>query len=210
MKKIKGVTLIYFILKIILISFLFSSNDSLNVSTSTLNGSSPHVSLILHESLINDFFSNIGKIKGKNSNAMFEYEWSLLNPRIEIYDGEALFFAEVNAKTDMFSITRDVKGSVLVVYNEDEDFIEVSIDKADVILDVNLFGNNVLLGEIDIAKYFTKSFTFEGIKPFDNEINFALPNTKERKIKVKTKKYDLILLENIIQLNAEFIFEEIR
>ena len=78
----------------------------------------------------------------------------------------SLFFAEINAKTDLFSITRDVHGIVKVEYIEKDNIIEVSISKADVMLDVNLFGNNILLCEIDIAKYFTKSFTFEGIYSF--------------------------------------------
>tara|TARA_B100000700_G_C14744515_1_gene714589 strand:- start:82 stop:636 length:555 start_codon:yes stop_codon:yes gene_type:complete len=183
---------------------LFAESNEENTTSSN-----PHVSLILHESLLNDFFSNIGEIKGKNSSSVIDYEWTLLNPRIEILEGEALFFAEINAKTDLFSITRDVHGIVKVEYIEKDNIIEVSISKADVMLDVNLFGNNILLGEIDIAKYFTKSFTFEGIKPFNNDIDFNLPNSKQRKIKVKNKNYQLSLLEDMIKLDAEFIFEKI-
>ena len=169
----------------------------------------PHVSLVVHESLINDFFANMGKISGTSSNSVIEYTWSLLNPRIEIFKDEALFFAEVNAKTDLFSITRDVEGSVKVTYDEKKNLIVVAVDKADIILDVDLFGKNILLGELDIAKYFSKDFTYEGIKPFNNEIDFTLPNTKKKKIKVETKQYELLLLENMIQLNTEFIFNQV-
>ena len=151
----------------------------------------------------------MGKISGTSSNSVVEYTWSLLNPRIEIFKDEALFFAEVNAKTDLFSITRDVEGSVKVTYDEKKNLIVVAVDKADIILDVDLFGKNILLGEIDIAKYFSKDFTYEGIKPFNNEIDFTLPNTKKKKIKVETKHYELLLLENMIQLNTEFIFNQV-
>jgi len=189
---------------------LFSS-DSLVVSNEEIkiDTSASHISLIIHEQLLNDFFSNIGKIKGNSSGSSIDYEWSLIKPRIEIHPEEALFFAKINAKTDVFSITRDVEGSVKVSYDEEENIIEVSIDKADVILDVNLFGKNVLLGEIDIAKYFTKSFVFEGLKSYNNEIDFTLPNTDEKKIKIQTQTYELVLLEDIIQLSVVFNFEEI-
>ena len=151
----------------------------------------------------------MGKISGTSSNSVIEYKWSLLNPRIEISKDEALFFAEVNAKTDLFSITRDVEGSVKVTYDEKKNLIVVAVDKADIILDVDLFGQKILLGEIDIAKYFSKNFTYEGIKTFNNEIDFTLPNRKNKKIKVMTKQYELLLLENMIKLNAEFIFNQV-
>ena len=80
----------------------------------------------------------MGKISGNSSNSVVEYTWSLLNPRIEIFKDEALFFAEVNAKTDLFSITRDVEGSVKVTYDEKKNLIVVAVDKADIILDVCL------------------------------------------------------------------------
>ncbi len=180
------------------------TNEEIKIDTSV-----SHVSLVIHEQLLNDFFNNIGKIKGNSSGSSIDYEWSLMKPRIEIHPEEALFFAKINAKTDVFSITRDVEGSVKVIYNEEENIIEVSIDKADVILDVNLFGKNVLLGEIDIAKYFTKSFVFEGLKSYNNEIDFTLPNANEKKINVQTKTYELVLLEDMIQLTVEFNFKEI-
>ena len=201
----------YTIYIVSIFSFLFSIElqDSSKQKILINERLNSHVSLIIHEELLNDFFNNIGEIKGKNSGATIDYEWSLLNPRIEIHANEALFFAEVNARTDIFSITRDVVGTVKVSYSEEENIIEVSIDKADVILDVNLFGKKIILGELNIAKYFSKSFTFEGIKSYKNEIDFNLPSAKQKKIKVQTKNYQLLLLEKMIQLNAIFEFNEV-
>ena len=195
------------ILKIlyILVFFSFSFSSDIQKEVKQIN---PHVSLVIHESLINDFFANTGKITGVGNSEIIDYNWSLLNPRIEILKDQALFFAQINVKHDLFSFTRDVEGSVKVVYNEEENLIIVSVDEADLILDVDLFGKNILLGEIDIAKYFSKDFTYEGIKPFNNEVDFTLPNTKKKRIKVNTKQYELILLEDMIQLNAEFIFDQ--
>ena len=59
-----------------------------------------------------------------------------------------------------------------------------------------------------MISYFSKDFTYEGIKPFNNEVDFTLPNTKKKRIKVNTKQYELILLEDMIQLNTEFIFDQ--
>ena len=50
-------------------------------------GDVEHISLIIYEDLINEFFSNMGKIKKKEKN----YEWALKNPRISIKDKKAIF-----------------------------------------------------------------------------------------------------------------------
>ena len=109
---------------------------------------------------MNDFFKAMGKIEGGGSGSSIDYTWELKNPRIDINVDEAIFSAKINAKTDLFSITKDVKGTVDITYDETDNIIQIVIDKADVILDVNLFGNNIVLAEIDIAKYFSKPLNF--------------------------------------------------
>ena len=46
-----------------------------------------HISMLVHEDLINEFFNNMGVIIGGGKN----YEWRLKNSRIEITNEKAIF-----------------------------------------------------------------------------------------------------------------------
>ena len=54
-----------------------------------------HISLIVHESLINTFFQNMGDIQGKGTSSVVDYTWHLLNPRVEIEEKGASFLGKV-------------------------------------------------------------------------------------------------------------------
>ena len=62
-------------LSIFIISFLFTQEDQ---------PSNYHISLSLHENLINDFFKNMGSIQGDGEIPFGKYKWKLIEPRIEI------------------------------------------------------------------------------------------------------------------------------
>ena len=72
----------------ILFSFLLSQNDTLNY----------HISLSIHEELINDFFIGMGEISGKGETAVGSYRWKLLDPKIDIEKDTILFISTVVAK----------------------------------------------------------------------------------------------------------------
>ena len=169
----------------------------------------PHIGLTIHEQLLNEFFINIGEIKGEGTGSSIDYTWYLLNPRIEIVENNAHFYGQVRAKTDNFRITRDVVGSVVVSYNEKENIIDVKINEAEVILDFEIFGKKYVLAEIDIAKYFTKSMQLDGPKAFDNIVEYQLPTGQSKKMKVSTKHYEIVLVENAIVFNTTLDFETI-
>ena len=94
----------------------------------------------------------------------------------------------------------------LLEYNN---IIQIVVDRADVILDFDLFGNNVVLAEIDIAKYFSKPLRLDGPKSFDNQIDYTLPTGEKKKMSVTTKSYELILVEDAIQLITTLDFNTI-
>ena len=187
------------------LSLIYSENIPLKQSEDL----TPHVSLLVHEELLNDFFKAMGKIEGGGSGSSINYTWQLKNPRIDINVDEGIFSAKINAKTDLFSITKDVKGTVDITYDETDNIIQIVIDKADVILDVNLFGNNIVLAEIDIAKYFSKPLRLDGPKRFDNHIDYKLPTGEEKMMAVSTKSYKLILIQDAIQLVSTLDFKTI-
>ena len=190
---------------LLFISFIYSDNTFINQTEDII----PHVSLVIHEDLLNDFFKAMGKIKGNGRGASIDYSWELKKPRIDINVHEALFSAKINAKTDLFSITKDVKGTVDVTYDKSDNIIQIVVDRADVILDFDLFGNNVVLAEIDIAKYFSKPLRLDGPKSFDNQIDYTLPTGEKKKMSVTTKSYELILVEDAIQLITTLDFNTI-
>jgi len=198
-------------LKLFYLYFIFSLSIiyAENIPSNQLGDSTPHVSLVIHEALLNDFFKAMGKIKGNGRGASIDYSWELKNPRIDINVHEALFSAKINAKTDLFSITKDVKGTVDVTYDKNDNIIQIVVDRADVILDFDLFGNNVVLAEIDIAKYFSKPLRLDGPKSFDNQIDYTLPTGEKKKMSVTTKSYELILVEDAIQLITTLDFNTI-
>ena len=137
--------------------------------------------------MLNDFFNNIGEIKGSGKSSYIDYDWYLLNPRIEIDSTGAFFNAKIKAKTEYLQSTKNVKGTVDVSYDQETNKIEVKIDTAKVILDVDVLGNNIVLTEIDIAKYFSKSLRLDGPRSIENEINYQLPSGEVRKMKVSNK-----------------------
>ena len=158
------------------ISFsLFAQEENLNIYP-------PHISLIIHEELLNEFFTNMGEIKGEGQGSSIDYTWYLLNPRIEIVKDNALFYGQVRAKTDNFRITRDVIGSVSVEYIEANNIIEIKIDKAEVILDFEIFGSKFVLAEIDLAQHFTKTMKLDVPKAFDKVIDYQLPTGETKKM----------------------------
>ena len=198
-------------LKLFYLYFIFSLSIiyAENISSNQTGNLTPHVSLIIHEELLNDFFKAMGRIKGNGRGASIDYSWELKNPRIDIKVDEAIFSAKINAKTDLFSITKDVEGTVDVTYDKADNIIQIVIDKANVILDFDLFGNNVVLAEIDIAKYFSKPLRLDGPKSFNNQIDYKLPTGEMKKMSVTTKLYELILLEDAIQLVTILDFKTI-
>ena len=166
-----------------------------------------HISLIIHEELINSFFSNMGEIKGEGTNPVFDYTWFLINPRIEIIKDQASFHAKVRAKTKNFRTTKDVIGTVQVSYDKETNLVQVKVAKADVVLDIDVFGKKIELGRLDIAKYFSKSLKLKGPEAFDKQVDFTLPNGQVRKIDIDVISYQLKLIDNAIELSTVLDFK---
>ena len=78
-----------------------------------------HISLSLHENLINDFFANMGVIEGKGETAIGSYNWKLVEPRIDIEEDTILFFSKVRLSVGELKTYKDVKGWVSATYNQE-------------------------------------------------------------------------------------------
>ena len=181
-----------------LISILFTQEEQL---------SNYHISLSLHEELINDFFLNMGTIEGEGETAFVKYNWELIEPKIDIEEDTILFFSRIKLKVGQLKTHKDVKGWVSASYNQDTNKIELKIEEAKVILDFDLFGKKIVLTEIDIARYFSKAFNLNGPQPMSEHIEFDLPSGEKRQIKVKTNqsfmeiKKDKILVKTALDFS---------
>ena len=101
----------------ILLSIIFSQNhEAVQLQDETEELFAPdHISMLVHEDLINEFFRNMGVITGGGKN----YEWRLKKPRIVISNEKAVFKAELQVVSGILSSTHDVIGKVDVQYDQE-------------------------------------------------------------------------------------------
>ena len=182
----------------IFLSFLLSQNDSLNY----------HITLSLHEDLINDFFKGMGEISGKGETAIVSYQWKLVEPKIDIEEDTILFFSKIKLSVGELKTHKNVEGWVSAYYNQETNKVHLKVEEAKVILDINIFGNNVVLTELDIAHYFSKPFKLNGPQPMAEHIEFDLPNGDVREIKVGKDQSYMMLEKDAILVKTSLNFSQ--
>ena len=165
-----------------------------------------HIRLSLHENLINDFFANMGVIEGKGETAVGSYNWKLVEPRIDIEEDTILFFSKVRLSVGELKTYKDVKGWVSATYNQEINKVILQIEKAEVILDIDIFGTNYVITELDIAHYFDKPFRLDGPQPMSDHIEFSLPNGSKREIKIGTNQSYMVLIKDVILIKTSLDF----
>ena len=165
-----------------------------------------HISLTLHEDLINDFFKNMGDIEGEGNAAITSYKWKLIEPRIDIEEDTILFFSRIRLSVGDFKTHKDVKGWVSASYNQETNKVQLKIEEAKVILDIDIFGKNIVLTELDIAHYFSKPFNLNGPQPMSEHIEFNLPSGEVREIKVGTNQSYMVLKKDAILVKTSLNF----
>ena len=183
----------------ILLSFVFSQNEIVQLENKIEEVSGPdHISMLVHEDLINAFFENMGMITGGGKN----YEWRLKNHRIVITDEKAVFKAEIQVVSGILSSTQDVIGKVDVRYDKENNLIIVEVVSADVIIDIAGFD----IGKINIGKHFSKPLILDGPKGVSEHVEFELPSGKVRTIDISVKSYSLNLIEGAIKVSTSLGF----
>ena len=185
-----------------LLSFVFTQNEAIQLQDESEEMSAPdHISMLVHEDLINEFFNNMGVITGGGKN----YEWRLKKPRIVISNEKAVFKAELQVVSGILSSTHDVIGKVDVKYDQETNLIIVEIVKADVIIDIAGYD----IGKINIGKHFSKPLRLAGPQGVSEHVEFTLPSGKTRTIDVSVKSYSLNLIEGAIKVSTSLGFEVI-
>ena len=185
--------------------------DSLTVSTIDNDSSyvKEHISLLLNERMINDFLQGILPIRDTGKALLITYNWSLINPRLDIEKDTALFFSDIEISVGRIKTTKKVEGHVSVKFDQDINKIILKIEEAKVILDINLLGKNIVLTELDIASYFSNPFKLNGPEPVSSNIEYKLPNGEIRKLSVNTVKSELTLAKDAIKVLTTLKFNKI-
>ena len=126
---------------ILFISIIFSQEDEPD---------NYHISLIIHEDLINDFFSNMGSISGNGETALMKYKWSLIEPKIDIQKDTILFISKIRLSVGDLKTHKKVEGWVSAEYDQELNKVKLKVEEAKVILDLDIFGKNIVLTELDM------------------------------------------------------------
>ena len=184
---------------ILFISIIFSQEDEPD---------NYHISLIIHEDLINDFFSNMGSISGSGETALMKYKWSLIEPKIDIQKDTILFISKIRLSVGDLKTHKKVEGWVSAEYDQELNKVKLKVEEAKVILDLDIFGKNIVLTELDIAHYFKKPFNLDGPKPMSDFVEFDLPNGKKRQIDVKTDSSIMTVINDAIMVRTLLDFQQ--
>ena len=72
---------------------------------------------------------------------------------------------------------------------------------------MDIFGKNVVLGKLDIAKHFSKSLKLNGPQSIEDEVDFKLPDGSIRIMDVEVVSYDLKLLKDMIIVSTSLGFK---
>tara|TARA_Y100000996_G_scaffold306240_2_gene243135 strand:+ start:982 stop:1563 length:582 start_codon:yes stop_codon:yes gene_type:complete len=187
------------IIYILLLSLVISQDEQL---------SDYHISLSLHENLINDFFSNMGDIEGRGETAIGSYNWKLVEPRIDIEEDTILFFSKVRLSVGDLKTYKEVKGWVSATYNQEINKVILQIEEAEVILDIDIFGKNFIITELDISEYFDKPFKLSGPQPMSDNIEFNLPDGSKREIFIGTNQSYMVLTKDAILVKTSLVFNQ--
>ena len=193
--------------KLIGVILMLALNVSENPFAQSVN---QHVSVSIHEYLINNYFVSIGEISGKGSKKVLggkvKYTWKVKDPNINIESGTATFNAKVDLKAGKINATKKAKGKLDITYIKEKNVIKLKTKEIKVKLTFKMLGQKVNIGTIDLSNYYKPSFEFAGPQPIQNQIEFELPDKTKKIINIESVNEKLILEENRITVYSDFNF----
>ena len=86
------------------------------------------------------FLQGILPIRDTGKALLITYNWSLINPRLDIEQDTALFFSDIEISVGPVKTIKKIEGHVSVKFDRDSNKIILKIEEAKVILDINLLG----------------------------------------------------------------------
>jgi len=165
-----------------------------------------HATVVLHESMINNFFKAIGPVSGKGEKNSIKYTWVVEEARVNIEPGSATFDARVKLDAGLYKTVENAKGKVSIEYVKDTNRMRVRVEEAIVKLSIKLLGKHIPIGSIDIARYYRPTFEFAGPQPIQKEVEVELPDGTKKKIQITTKNETLALEKDQVSVYSELVF----
>lgn len=188
--------------KLLILLFLLSI-----LNTSELNTKedySNHLELFIHQNIINNFLSSIGKIEGGGKIGGFDYNWTVSDFYIVIDEEKAEFFGTMRLKSGNFERDDMIVGNVFVNYDELENLIFVKIDNVDIDIDIsNIFNTipkDVVNINVDLSQYFAEPFEIQAPQPKTTSYPISVNKDSTEVIVLNNKETKLYLVENGIKI----------
>lgn len=188
--------------KLLILFFLLSI-----LNTSELNTKedySNHLELFIHQNIINNFLSSIGKIEGGGKIGGFDYNWTVSDFYIVIDEEKAEFFGTMRLKSGNFERDDMIVGNVFVNYDELENLIFVKIDNVDIDIDIsNIFNTipkDVVNINVDLSQYFAEPFEIQAPQPKTTSYPISVNKDSTEVIVLNNKETKLYLVENGIKI----------
>ncbi len=188
--------------KLLILLFLLSI-----LNTSELNTKedySNHLELFIHQNIINNFLSSIGKIEGGGKIGGFDYNWTVSDFYIVIDEEKAEFFGTMKLKSGNFERDDMIVGNVFVNYDELENLIFVKIDNVDIDIDIsNIFNTipkDVVNINVDLSQYFAEPFEIQAPQPKTTSYPISVNKDSTEVIVLNNKETKLYLVENGIKI----------
>lgn len=187
----KKIFFIFFVLQ----SFLLSENSSRQ-----------HIALTIHENLINDFFNSMGEITGDGETSFASYNWKLIKPHVEIEEDSIYLLSEILINVGEMKTRKDIKGYVSAEFDKELNEINLVIEEAKVIIDVDVFGSNHVIKKLDIADYFPEKFSLNGPNVLAEHVEFKLPSGDMRQVNISLNNSYLKLTKDAIKVYTSLNF----
>tara|TARA_Y100001970_G_scaffold102332_1_gene128534 strand:+ start:81 stop:698 length:618 start_codon:yes stop_codon:yes gene_type:complete len=196
--------MLYKFLKILIISVSFLSILKPSSLLNENDDYSNHLELFIHQDIINNFLSSIGKIEGKGKIGGFDYHWKVSNFYILIDQEKAEFFGTIKLESGQFSREDLIVGNVLVSYDETENLIYVKIDDVDIDIDIshifNTIPKDVVNINVDLSQYFSEPFQIQAPQPKTTTYPVPMSSDSTQTIILNNKESKLYLVENGIKI----------
>ena len=188
-------------LKLLLLLLLNLINAS---ELNTEEDYSNHLELFIHQNIINNFLSSIGKIEGGGKIGGFDYNWTVSDFYIVIDEEKAEFFGKMRLKSGNFERDDMIVGNVFVNYDELENLIYVKIDNVDIDIDIsNIFNTipkDVVNINVDLSQYFAEPFEIQAPQPKTTSYPISVNKDSTELIVLNNKETKLYLVENGIKI----------
>lgn len=161
----------------------------------------------LHENSINKVFNAIGEISGKNEFEVLylkgHYEWTIVNPKVNLMPDSSSFTCEAKVKVGPFSYKTEVPGTVKISYDNKKNEISIKITKAIFELYTIILGKKIHIKDIHLEDYLKDPFVFEGPKTMATDMTFTMPDSTIKTIYVQPTECTMKVVKQAIVTSCE-------